>query len=364
MPKEILINIIKASLCDKYNTTDIPHSLPMWSDLYRQATKGGVAAIVWDGVQKLIANGVITNDKLPDKATKLRWALQVDNTEKLYAKQRKALLKLADIYAEHDIRMMVLKGFGISLYYPIPEHRSCCDIDIWLFGDQKRADDIISTKLNIKIDNGHHHHTIFHIDGVMIENHYDFLNIHSHVSNRDIEAQLKQLAYTPEAIDVDGRTIYRPNANCHALFLLRHAASHFAAVEIVIRHIIDWGLFVKNNHHAIDWVWLRDICNKQNMGLFLDVMNATAADICNIDISLMPGTTRHPKLEMRVLNDILQPEFSIEQPKNGLIELLWFKYRRWWANRWKHRLVYREGLFKTFVIQIYSHLLKPKSFKK
>lgn len=358
---ETLFQLIKVALtgnCTTLTTT------PDWPQLYKMAAEQGVAAIAWDGVQRLIREGVITEDMLPDKATKLRWALHVENTERQYDKQHKAILKLADIYAEHGIRMMILKGFGLSLYYPTPAHRSCCDIDIWLFGEQKRADAILREQLGIKIDEDHHHHTIFHIGGVMVENHYDFLNIHAHLSNREIELELRELAEHPEAIEAEGRTIFMPNANCHALFLLRHAAAHFAAVEIVLRHIIDWGLFVKNNHASVDWTWIRGVCREQNMELFLDVINALAADICDIDIALMPGTRRHDELERRVLNDILCPEFSESQPKGNIFALLLFKYRRWWTNRWKHRLVYREGLFKTFIVQIYSHLLKPKSLKK
>lgn len=41
--------------------------------------------------------------------------------------------------------MMVLKGYGLSLNYLKPSHRPCGDIDIWLFGKQKEADDARGT---------------------------------------------------------------------------------------------------------------------------------------------------------------------------------------------------------------------------
>lgn len=329
--------------------------------LYRLAARQGVAAIAWDGLQKLINDGVITAEQMPDRATKLQWALSAERTKEQYAKHRRAIIKLADIYAKANVKMMILKGFGLSLYYPVPEHRSCSDVDIWLFGEQERADNILRNEFGIKIDEDKHHHTVFYIDGVMVENHYDFLNIHAHLSNRDIEAKLRQQAATPEAIEVDGRTIYVPNANCHALFLLRHAAAHFAAVEIVLRHITDWAMFIKHNHTKIDWPWLRKVAKSHNMDRFLDAINAISAELCDIDISLMPGTIRRPELERRILNDILSPEFSEVIPERGFARIVWYKYRRWWANRWKHRLVYREGLLSTFLMQLRSHLLKPKS---
>lgn len=354
-----LIYIIKASLNNNHPVRKL--NVDNWPALHRLAVRQGVAVIAWDGVQKLINEGVIPLEQLPDRATKLQWALATEQTEQRYERQQTAIVKLTDIYAEAGIKMMILKGFGLSRYYPIPKHRSCCDIDIWLFGEQQRADAILREKLGIAIDEDKHHHTVFHLNGVMVENHYDFLNIHAHHSNRDIERRLIAEAKHPVAIDVDGHTAYIPNANCHALFLLRHAAAHFAAVEIVLRHIIDWGLFVKNNHADIDWQWLREVAREHNMDKFLDAINAISSELCDIDISLMPTTVRRPELERRILNDILSPEFSEQMPESGTLRIVWYKYRRWWANRWKHRLVYREGLMSTFFMQLRSHLLKPKS---
>lgn len=340
-----------------------PKTTTPWAELYELASAQGIAPIVWDGIERAESDGKLRISEI-DKSTKLRWALSVETLTKRYHKQRRVLTKLARFYAERGIRLMVLKGYGLSLCYPTPEHRSCTDVDIWLFGEQERADRALRRELNIAIDEDKHHHTVFHIEGVMFENHYDFLNVESHLSNREIERELKELAMQAESIDVEGVTIYTPNANCHALFLIRHAAAHFAAVEIVLRHILDWAMFIKHNHSAIDWVWLRRICRQQNMERFLDVMNMLAAQLCDIELSLMPDTTRNTALEERVLNDILHPEFSEKQPSKGLVRILAYKLRRWWRNRWKHRLVYREGLTMTFLTQLRSHLLKPKTFKQ
>jgi hypothetical protein len=89
-----------------------------------------------------------------------------------------------------------------------------------------------------------------------------------------------------------------------------------------------------------------------------------AAQLCDIEIELMPHTTRHKALEQRVLNDILSPEFSATKPQHGVMRIVGFKLRRWWANRWKHRLVYREGLIRSFVVHAWSHILKPKEIKQ
>lgn len=91
----------------------------------------------------------------------------------------------------------------------------------------------------------------------MVENHYDFLNIHAHLSNRIIEERLQQLTTQPmEQITIeDGENkaiAYLPSPDFHALFMLRHSASHFAAERIVIRHLLDWRYFVEKYAEQID----------------------------------------------------------------------------------------------------------------
>lgn len=363
---QIVLLLIRAALNEGGDVDKrLLHADPIdWEGVYNLAMRQGVGAIVWDGLMTLHKGGEIDMSATIGRELRLKWALTVERIEKRYARQRSALARLGSMLAEDGIRLSPLKGYGLSLCYPTPEHRSCSDVDIWLFGEQQRADEILRTKYNITIDEGKHHHTVFYIDGVMVENHYDFLNIHAHHSSRPIERYLKEQAATSnERVEVDGTMVYLPAVDCHALFILRHAASHFAATEIVLRHVIDWGLFIKRYHNTIDWCRLRTICQEQHMEQLLDAMNGIASEVCGINIALMPNTTRRMELEQRILGDILQPEFSLKKPERGVLRIIGFKLRRWWANRWKHRLVYSDGLIHSFITQTWSHLKKPKGIK-
>ena len=337
---------------------------PDWTALYRLAARQGVLAIAWDGVERLMREGGLAAEQQPPRALRLQWAINVEQIEKRYRKQERALTHLAAFYQTHAIRMMVLKGYGLSLSYPRPEHRPCGDIDIWLYGEQERADALLRERYQIAIDEEKHHHTVFSFEGVMVENHYDFLNVHAHRSNRAIEQRLQQLAQE-EGVTVplaEGEIVL-PSPNFNALFLLRHAAAHFAASEIGLRHVIDWLVFVKHHAAEIDWAQLEQLSRAMNMHRFLYCMQAMAIDCLGLDASLVPPFERDAALEARVLGDVLSPEFSDSFQYCGLVKGLWIRLRRWWANRWKHRIVYRDGLFVTFFVQVWSHLLKPKSFK-
>ena len=349
-----------------------------WSAVYSALVQQGVAAVAWDNVQRAMAEGRILPEHQPSKTQKIQCALAVEQVERKYHRQKHVIEKLATFFAGHNIKLMILKGYGLSLNYPMPEHRPCSDVDIWLFEEvqqadgsivkqsaQQRADSLLREHLNIKIDEDKHHHTVFYVDGVMVENHYDFLNIHAHLSNRKIEACLQQFTQQPmQQIEVEGTTVYLPSADFHALFMLRHSASHFAAERVVVRHLLDWRYFVAREYQDIDWIALRRIAAETNMHRFLDCVNAICIDKLGLPEHCVPPFEREPKLVERVWREMLYPEFSEPQPKDAGYFKSWsYMFRRWWANRWKHRIVYNEGLACTFFVQVWSHILKPKSLK-
>ena len=83
-------------------------------------------------------------------------------------------------------------------------------------------------------------------------------------------------------------------------------------------------------------------------------------DCLGLEAPSLPDFERDAELEKRVLDEILSPAFSGEQPE-GLLRVVRFKIRRWWANRWKHRLVFDEGLAGAFVHSAWAHLKRPRS---
>lgn len=354
--------------------------MPMlsWRGIYDVAVRHGVSAVAWDSVSKLDSDNEDGPYAQLDRSLRVQWAINVEQIERKYAMQKNAIVTLARFFAKHGISMMILKGYGLSLNYPIPEHRPCGDVDIWLFGIEKdasgnpiiinlqsKADKLLREELNIRIDEDKHHHTVFSIDGVMVENHYDFLNVYSHVSNLEIEERLQYyVRECMEIVSVDGEVVYLPSADFNALFLLRHSAAHFAAERIGLRHLLDWKYFVERCAATIDWSSFELFAEKMNMHRFLHCINGICVDYLGLSESLLPPFERNGNLEERVLAEIFNPEFSEPKPSNaGLMRLWSYMLRRWWANRWKHRIVYCEGLVTTFFVQLRSHLMKPKSLK-
>ena len=332
-----------------------------WSLLKALADTQGLSAVVLDGIDKQATNKSVSTNELP-VPMKLEWIGEVlQNYEKRYKQYESAISSLAGFYNQHGFKMMVLKGHACSLNWPKPEHRPCGDIDIWLFGRQNEADTALVKEKGIKIDASHHHHTVFEWNGFTVENHYDFINVHHHKSHTEFEKILKEMGQDDSHfIEVNGEKVYLPSPNLHALFLVKHLMLHFVSGEISLRQLLDWAFFAENNVEKIDWVWLNGVLEKYGMKDLYNVFNAICVGDLGFSAFIFKQVQFLPELKKRVLKEILSPEFNSREPK-WLIPRLVYKFRRWKASEWKHKLCYKESMWSAFWSGVWNHLLKPSS---
>lgn len=339
---ETALRLVRAGL-DGMAATDI--QVEDWAELRRFSAKQGILALVWDGITVLPA------DAKPPVPEMLLWAANADRIEMQYDRQRAALGRLAGFYRKHGIDMLLLKGYGLSLYYPKPEHRPCGDIDIWLYGRQKEADRAIETERNITVDYQTQHHTVFQFDGIRVENHFDFLNLEVRPSNRKIEPILRRLSNLDGGtVRIEGTDVRLPAPNFNALFLLRHMVSHFPTAELVLRHLCDWSLFLEKDGREVDWTELLGTAEKYNMHRFLAAVNRICCEWFGLPAECCGGIIGNDeKLARRIIDDIIEPEFDRQMPDGNTFAKSLFRLRRWWSSRWKHRIVYSDSLAATFI---------------
>ena len=195
----------------------------------------------------------------------------------------------------------------------------------------------------------------------MVENHYDFINVHHHKSNLKLEKELKRLGEDDTYfVEVYGEKIFLPSPNLHALFLLKHMMNDFTSFYMTLRQLLDWAFHVQKNGKQIDWEWLRGIVEKFHMTDFFNCVNAICVEDLGFDASIFHGVQADSALKEKVLDDILHPRFRASEP-DRLLPRLKYKYRRWNGNAWKHKMCYEESMWSAFCSGIWSHLLKPQS---
>lgn len=327
-----------------------------WQKIYDLATHQELLGVVIDGIERL------PSDKRPPQKILLEWIGEVlQGYEYRYESYKNTIAEMAGFYNSHGYKMMVLKGYTCSLNWPKPEHRPCGDIDIWQFGQHKKTDALVASEKGLEIDHSHHHHTVFIWNGFSVENHYDFNNVNHHRSSVELEKIFKELGKDDtHSTEVLGEKVYLPSPNLHALFLLKHSMTDFAAFYVTLRQILDWGFHVKHHHKEIDWDWLLPVLDKYHMRDFFNCVNAICVEDLGFKASIFPYVQFDPTLKEKVLNDILSPEFTRESPRHLLPRLI-HKYRRWKGNAWKHEMCYNESMCSAFLSGVKLHLLKPAS---
>lgn len=339
---------------DKLNNID-------WQDVLALAEQQGLNAIVLDGIEQIKSLN-IQGVQGPPQDLLLEWIGEVlQDYESMYELYSRTIAEMAHFYNSHGYKMMVLKGYACSLDWPKPDHRPCGDIDIWLFGKQKEADALLSKEKGIKIDNSHHHHTVFDWGEFMVENHYDFINVHHHKSNKEFDKYLKELGSDDSYyIEVYGEKVYLPSPDLNALFLLKHMMMHFASEEITLRQLLDWAFFVEKHGKNVDWTGIIDIIERFGMKPAFEIFNAICVEDLGFDSGIFPHVQCGQSLKDKVMREILSPEFGVELPQEFYRRVL-FKLRRWRGSIWKHELCYSESRWSAFWSGVWNHLLKPSS---
>lgn len=351
--QQFLLELVKTFLHPN-NIINIPININ-WQKLYRESKQQNIPIIIWETIKKLQEEGHLNfgNDKTT-RTDIIRWYGLSNLYYNRYNKYQTSIKHLAYFFFQHGLKMMILKGYGCSLNYPSPEARPCGDIDIWMFGKQKEADKYIQHELNIKINQENDHHSVFHFNNFIVENHGSIQDINIHKSDVYINNLLEQLAAeeTTET-EIDGIKLLLPSVRFNSIHLLRHMACDFATFTTSLRHVLDWSTFVHKNAQDIDWKFVYEVAHKANMNKFLDAINGICVEYLGYSQDIFPIEEQDVKLRDRVLKDILnnhdtpylpQKDISFTQKlKYGL-----FKTSRLWKNRWKYKIVYNETLLQSF----------------
>ena len=327
-----------------------------WQELKELAVRQGVSAVVLDGV------GRLPKGQGPEEGLLQEWRQEVrDGFEARYSDYCKVLAQMSKFLSSKGIRMMVLKGYACALDWPRPEHRPCGDIDLWAFGRAQEVEDAVIEGRGIDVTTDRHHYSSFRWWKFLVDNHYTLINTYHHKANLAFEQILEKLAEDDShSVDLAGERIYLPSPDLHALFLLKHSFSHFVAGDLSLRQVLDWGFHVQAHSSEIDLPRLVEVLDRFGMHRMFNLFNIICVEDLGFAASLFPELRFSPVLKDRVLFEILSSSGAGDAPARFFPRLV-FRFRRWRASTWKHRLCYRESLWSAFWSRAWGHLLKSSS---
>ncbi len=301
---------------------------PDWEAVYRMAVEHRVVKVVWNGIQQLLTTREITNNQLPSNDLIRKWIDTAEHREQRYEQQIEVVRRLGTFYAKHNIRLMLLNGYGVSRCYPTPSARECGDVDIWLYGDQKVADELLKNARKIRIEQDPAGQTLFRMDPVLVENHH-----------RLPEAEWLGVGCDCKA-DIDGVEVRLPDANLGLIYMLRHMALKFRRGVIRMRHVADWALYIRCHHAEIDWTRIEEGARKWGMTRFMVALNTFAGECLGLERKYLPAERLSERDLWAFVREVIHPRFPWKLQKDALwLARVGFGMCRYWANRWKQRFV-------------------------
>ena len=233
-----MLELLRYGVLDKEPMALLSPSQVDWDKMMDMASAQGLLAWVWDGICKL------PKEYRPPRQQSINWGLSAQEIWDRYNKQKRVLMQMIDVCNQNNIRLLLFKGIAVSELFPRPESRPSSDIDIYLFDDYKRGDQIFA-KENVTRTNKR---TGFDYQGVHIENHRIFLNTYT-------EIQIEAIKYLEESLtevicSKDGYYVLEP-ISC-IVYQVMHFIAHIDDITSPpsLRFIVDFGMILR--HYRID----------------------------------------------------------------------------------------------------------------
>lgn len=331
-----LVRLGLEEIFEENNLTDFD-----WSILHKLAAKHSVTAIAVDGLQCLHEQGCEIYREPLDRRICLQMYAQTMVVERQYHLYQKGLIDLLLFYQKHDIKTLLLKGYGLSLNYPKPNHRPPGDIDVYHFGYGGMVDECLRKELGITTKQNEDKHSTFVYKGLSVENHAVFMNDECHPSLRSLERFFEEDADNAIQYKIrltEGRevSVFFPSIATNALFIPFHLGEHFVHGEASFRQVCDWYCFVKAYHSDIDWTLIEKKSKETGFFDFLCCLNAILLYFMGADTTWLPRWEYKKVLAEKVLKEILH------SPQNIINMSLWKKICRFFSANWKFNMVYKK----------------------
>lgn len=219
-----------------------------WEEMFSISKEQTVTGIMLDAISKL------PEEQRPKTPLLLKWIMTQRAIETQNERMNNALFCFISECREQNIEPYLLKGQSVAQNYPIPEHRICGDIDIYLeeeqFGEILKYFNSKGFQLEDEPNNSHTETTYM---GFKVEIHKKSATFYTKRLQKRYNEIIAQLLESEEQrIDINGKefTVFPPLAN--ALQLLSHMMRHMIFSGLGLRQVCDWVLFAYKYQKQID----------------------------------------------------------------------------------------------------------------
>lgn len=335
---EIVLQLCNSVLLKEANPQLPEMSAKEWDDLFAFASSQGVLSVI---------TPLFADMEMPPSEARLMivgWYVSSMETAAHYQQRIDSMRQLAEMFSEAGMDIMFLKGAAIAQLYPVPGWRAFSDIDYYLYGESEKGIEVMKQH---GIDNSayYHHHTQASLNDILIENHYDFVERVNHKCDIILDNALKELAekeghsLRAEFLGDDVMNAYLMTPTMNAIFLMRHMSAHFVSETISLKMLYDWALFLKKDGGEVDWSLVSALYDQSGMTTFAGIIQELLRKRLNVSFADCPVFPVKEDYVERVWESVIYPPEPDPHAKFTLRYYM-FEAKTFFANRWKHKLVY------------------------
>ena len=236
------------------------------------ASAHGLSAIAYDGLEKALDSNPERRNEMPTQLL-LQWYGQCVWQTALFKKKWKATCSLSSLLGEHGIEAVVLKGRSVAQFYPLPEHRYSCDLDLFVAeGDWGRACKILEAK-GIRLEREVYKEVEFIFEGVYVELHRYITPVRGNKTLLRFERYLRNVLIESPKTYFEGTKLVCPPLMFIVMLYIEHALGDLLHGKLTLKHVVDWVVLRKQE---IDRVEIEARCKDFGFYRFLMLMDALA----------------------------------------------------------------------------------------
>lgn len=229
---EVMLELLRSAVLDR-DPVLAPSVNVDWDKLMAVSQDHGLLAWVWDGICKL------PNDQQPGRQTRIGWAISVQELWDSYDNQVSVLGEIVEKCGENGIRVLLLKGIGLSQLYPKPKSRPSCDIDIYPLENCSEVADML-TLGKVRYAGKHF---MFQYRGEHIECHDCIIDTRTPLQQRVLEYLISTF---DDCVQTPNGYYVLPLLS-NTIFVLVHILAHLnnpGPDPLRVRSILDYGMLL------------------------------------------------------------------------------------------------------------------------
>ena len=293
---KLFYELLQVAVGSRETLSHIPKSNE-WSDLFAVSQKQSLVGIAFQGLTKLYSSNPesVVNLSVPLKMNWMAMAVDIQRRNSLILERARELSRL---FAEEGYRSTVLKGVGVSKYYPDPSLRQGGDIDLWVDAPKKELISYLRSKYKVESIVVHHADVEIFPD---VETEIHFWPSYTYNPFRWLKYRSFFNSYKAECFVCNGDGYSSPSLRFNSVYLMMHIFRHIYNEGIGLRQLLDYYYLLRKLSSS-DRVWAMTQLSKLGLGKFTAAVMWVIREAFNGNDSLLCSPDE--KSGRFLLNDI------------------------------------------------------------